>query len=328
MEAMPPRRRITQILSALVRTSRVPVTCKIRLLDSVDATVALAKAIEATGVAAVAVHARHIPERPRDPPHYDYVRAISAALSIPVIANGGSLEIASYADLDRIRAECGAASIMVARAAQWDPSIFRREGKLPLDTVVRDYLTYVRPAKLSAPLALRHGSDAAAAGPHGRVFDRGAERAIRQCVREQQVCPHADHEGPPHDAAGPAPAPRQEHARALVRGGGRTWGRRRPWATDSGPSHIGRAAALCSDIWNMADLVDETVARRGPLLGLSFDPKSDDDRGSGAGLARPRSPDAEEDEGSGGAKRVRVGHFLDVSVRWRPGPWMVACEAC
>ena len=161
--------------------SRVPVTCKIRLLDSVDATVALAKAIEATGVAAVAVHARHIPERPRDPPHYDYVRAISAALSIPVIANGGSLEIANYADLDRIRAQCGAASIMVARAAQWNPSIFRREGKLPLDTVVRDYLAYVWPANPSAPFALPRASDTTADDPHGRVVDVG--RACNMTTR-------------------------------------------------------------------------------------------------------------------------------------------------
>ena len=37
-----------------------------------------------------------------------------------------------------------ASSIMVARAAQWDPSIFRKEGRLPLDTVVQSYLRYVR----------------------------------------------------------------------------------------------------------------------------------------------------------------------------------------
>jgi len=85
------------------------------------------------------------------------------------------------------------------------------------------------------------------------------------------------------------------------------------------------AAASYSEIWNLADIVDETVARRGPLLGLSFDPKSDDDRGSGGVATRPRSPEAEEDEGS--AKRVRVGHFMDVSVRWRPGTWLKDCEA-
>jgi tRNA-dihydrouridine synthase len=96
-----------QILTALVRACRVPVTCKIRLLDTVEATVAFAKAAEAAGVAAVAVHARHVTERPRDAPHYEYVRAVSAALRIPVIANGGSLEIRTRADLEHVRQQCG-----------------------------------------------------------------------------------------------------------------------------------------------------------------------------------------------------------------------------
>jgi len=32
---------------------------------------------------------------------------------------------------------------MVARAAQWNTSIFRREGKLPVKDVARDYLKIV-----------------------------------------------------------------------------------------------------------------------------------------------------------------------------------------
>ena len=85
----------------------MPVTCKIRLLENIDATVAFARAVEATGVTAIAVHARHISDRPRDAPHYEYVRAVSAAVRIPVIANGGSHEIKVYADLDRVRKLCG-----------------------------------------------------------------------------------------------------------------------------------------------------------------------------------------------------------------------------
>ena len=39
---------------------------------------------------------------------------------------------------------------MVARAAQWNPSVFRREGPLPLETVIADYLRYVRLGAASA----------------------------------------------------------------------------------------------------------------------------------------------------------------------------------
>ena len=34
----------------------------------------------------------------------------------------------------------GTSSIMVARAAQWNLSIFRPEGKLPRDDVIAEYL--------------------------------------------------------------------------------------------------------------------------------------------------------------------------------------------
>ena len=83
-------------------------TCKIRLLESVAATVEFARVVEATGVAAVAVHARFTSERPHSMPHYDMVRAVTSALRIPVSANGGSHEIHRYDDLRRVQEACGA----------------------------------------------------------------------------------------------------------------------------------------------------------------------------------------------------------------------------
>jgi tRNA-dihydrouridine synthase 2 len=37
----------------------------------------------------------------------------------------------------------GTTSVMVARAAQWNMSVLRNEGLLPLDTVVIDYLKVI-----------------------------------------------------------------------------------------------------------------------------------------------------------------------------------------
>ena len=42
--------------------------------------------IESTGVAALGVHGRYKVERPRHPVHVDVIRAITEAISIPVIA--------------------------------------------------------------------------------------------------------------------------------------------------------------------------------------------------------------------------------------------------
>ena len=52
--------RVSAILSALVRGVSLPVTCKIRLLPTPEATFDLVNVIERTGVAAIAVHGRWV----------------------------------------------------------------------------------------------------------------------------------------------------------------------------------------------------------------------------------------------------------------------------
>lgn len=59
----------------------------------------------------------------------DAIRRIAESVRIPVIANGGSDEIHCYEDIEKFKNECGVTSVMIARAAQKNISIFRREGK-------------------------------------------------------------------------------------------------------------------------------------------------------------------------------------------------------
>ncbi|XP_033626350.1 tRNA-dihydrouridine(20) synthase [NAD(P)+]-like [Asterias rubens] len=134
---------IHKILTTLVQGISKPVTCKIRILPSIEDTLALAHTIESTGVAALAVHGRTKRERPQHPVNCDMIKTISEALTIPVIANGGSKDqITSYPDIEKFRLKTGASSVMIAREAQWDMSIFRKEGRLPQDELIRDYLKY------------------------------------------------------------------------------------------------------------------------------------------------------------------------------------------
>ncbi|KAK4764607.1 hypothetical protein SAY86_025697 [Trapa natans] len=128
---------IHDILTTLKRNLDIPVTCKIRLLSSSNDTVELARRIEKTGISALAVHGRKVPDRPRDPAKWNEIADVVAALSIPVIANGDVFE---YDDFQRIKVTTGASSVMVARGAIWNASIFSAQGKLPWEEVRREYI--------------------------------------------------------------------------------------------------------------------------------------------------------------------------------------------
>uniref|UniRef100_UPI00254141F8 tRNA-dihydrouridine(20) synthase [NAD(P)+]-like n=1 Tax=Euleptes europaea TaxID=460621 RepID=UPI00254141F8 len=135
--------KIESILTTLVQGICKPVTCKIRILPSTEETLSLVKKIEKTGVAAIAVHGRKKEERPQHPVHCDVIKAISEAVSIPVIANGGSHDfIKEHSDLEAFRQATAASSVMVARAAMWNPSIFQKEGSRPLNDIIQEYIKY------------------------------------------------------------------------------------------------------------------------------------------------------------------------------------------
>lgn len=100
----------------------------------------LVKMIASTGVAAIGVHGRSKNQPSKSPVHVDVIRAIAKAVDIPVIANGGSLDITEWQDINKFKEASGCSSVMVARAAQWNTSVFRREGLLPALEVAKEYL--------------------------------------------------------------------------------------------------------------------------------------------------------------------------------------------
>uniref|UniRef100_A0A8W7PQZ0 DRBM domain-containing protein n=1 Tax=Anopheles coluzzii TaxID=1518534 RepID=A0A8W7PQZ0_ANOCL len=132
--------RAKAILEGLVQGVRIPVTCKIRVMPDLDETVALAKELQSTGIRAIGVHGRTKTERPRDPVNEGAIARVANALDIPVIANGGSQSITRRHDILRFAQRCSTTSVMVARAAEWNCSVFRADGPLPLDDVIRRYL--------------------------------------------------------------------------------------------------------------------------------------------------------------------------------------------
>lgn len=118
------RERVKQVLTGLVRNIDKPVTCKIRLLEKMEDTIDLVKSIEMMGVKAIAVHGRYIPQRPRQPAHMSLIKQLAEIVSIPMIANG---DIFKHDDIEETKNVTGCSSVMIARGALINCSIFAPE---------------------------------------------------------------------------------------------------------------------------------------------------------------------------------------------------------
>ncbi|KAG2208011.1 hypothetical protein INT46_010747 [Mucor plumbeus] len=133
--------KLRQILTKLVQHSGMPVTCKIRLLETREKTVELVKMIASTGVKALTVHCRTKEQRSTEKANWEaleeIVQVVKSVTDIPVIVNG---DVFQWADVEKAKKITKADSVMIARGAQWNPSAFRKEGLLPYDTVVRAYI--------------------------------------------------------------------------------------------------------------------------------------------------------------------------------------------
>lgn len=121
---------VEEILKSLVKAIRKPVTVKIRKGfndESVNA-VEIAKIAESCGVAAVAVHGRTREQYYSGHADWDMIAQVKDAVKIPVIGNG---DVDTPQAAERMLAQTGCDGVMIGRAAQGNPWLFRE---------IREYL--------------------------------------------------------------------------------------------------------------------------------------------------------------------------------------------
>ncbi len=122
------------IMAAVVGASRVPVTVKIRLGWDAQSIVAvdIARAAEEAGIAAVTVHGRTKAQGFSGKADWSMIKVVKGSVGIPVIGNG---DVRSAQDAKRMLDETGCDGIMIGRAIEGNPWIFR-EAKQYLETGV------------------------------------------------------------------------------------------------------------------------------------------------------------------------------------------------
>lgn len=115
---------VEEILSALVRAVDKPVTVKIRkgFDQACCNAVEIARIAESCGVAAVAVHGRTREQYYSGRADWDIIAQVKQAVKIPVIGNG---DVDSPEAAKDMLEQTGCDGVMVGRAAQGNPWIFR-----------------------------------------------------------------------------------------------------------------------------------------------------------------------------------------------------------
>ncbi|MBQ8108817.1 MAG: tRNA dihydrouridine synthase DusB [Clostridia bacterium] len=117
-------KKIGEVVRALVDATDLPVTAKIRSgwdeahINAVE----VARVCEENGASAVAVHARTRAQQYSGQADWRVIGDVARAVSIPVFGNG---DVRCGADAVRMLAETGCDGVIVGRAAQGNPWVFR-----------------------------------------------------------------------------------------------------------------------------------------------------------------------------------------------------------
>lgn len=115
---------IRKIITAVSHAIKKPVTVKVRIgfegypVDVVE----IAKIAEDSGAAAIAVHGRTRQQYYSGKADWDAIRSVKEAVSIPVIGNG---DVDSPLKAEALMKETGCDAVMIGRAVQGNPWIFR-----------------------------------------------------------------------------------------------------------------------------------------------------------------------------------------------------------
>ncbi len=113
-----------KVVKAAVDNAKKPVTVKMRIgWDAPGIGVEFAKEIEANGASAIAVHGRTRAQFYSGRADWSEIKRIAEAVSVPVIGNG---DVSTPELAKKMMEETGCAAVMIGRAAEGNPFLFRQ----------------------------------------------------------------------------------------------------------------------------------------------------------------------------------------------------------
>ena len=131
---------IIEIVEAMAKNLKIPITCKIRVLETWPETISLAKRIENAGCSMLAVHGRKRAQRQhRGSVDYEVIKLVKEQLKIPVIVNGGITNIShGFKLLNETKCD----GMMVATALLKNPA-FYSNGPVCEVEIICEYLDLI-----------------------------------------------------------------------------------------------------------------------------------------------------------------------------------------
>ncbi len=117
--------KMERIISAVVKTVKLPVTVKTRLgWDSESIRIVdIAKMVEQTGASALTIHCRTRAQAHKGEPDFSWIPKVKLSVSIPIIVNGSLDTPQKIAEAFK---ETGCDGVMIGRGAIENPWIFRQ----------------------------------------------------------------------------------------------------------------------------------------------------------------------------------------------------------
>lgn len=137
--------RACDIIKTLRRNIQIPVSCKIRLLENDKQTIDFVKSLQMAGANAIAIHAREVGDEPTTRAKWSRLEPVVHSIrdQIPTIING---DLYTRHDIINVKKQSGAHSVMLARPALYNTSIFDKSltnGELLSKTkVIQDYIEH------------------------------------------------------------------------------------------------------------------------------------------------------------------------------------------